>query len=56
MGFCVATAGAFVILFFYKLLGGYWFREGEGEYVRSRRYISNRRYRNGRYYEAEAED
>ncbi|MEY4178389.1 MAG: hypothetical protein RLY70_1963 [Planctomycetota bacterium] len=56
MGFCVATAGAFVILFFYKLLGGYWFREGEGDYVRSRRYISNRRYRNGRYYEAEVED
>jgi uncharacterized membrane protein YeaQ/YmgE (transglycosylase-associated protein family) len=56
MGFCVATAGAFVILFFYKLLGGYWFREGEGNYGRSRRYISNRRYRNGRYYEAEVED
>lgn len=29
-GFVVATVGAFLILFFYKLLGGYWFVEGEG--------------------------
>jgi uncharacterized membrane protein YeaQ/YmgE (transglycosylase-associated protein family) len=29
MGFLVATAGAFIILFFYRLLGGYWFVEGE---------------------------
>lgn len=29
IGFLVATAGAFLILFFYKLLGGYWFVEGE---------------------------
>lgn len=29
MGFAVATAGAFIILFFYRLLGGYWFQEGE---------------------------
>jgi uncharacterized membrane protein YeaQ/YmgE (transglycosylase-associated protein family) len=29
-GFCVATAGAFIILFFYKMLGGYWFVEGQG--------------------------
>jgi len=29
VGFLVATAGAFLILFFYKLLGGYWFTEGE---------------------------
>ena len=28
-GFAVATAGAFIILFFYRLLGGYWFVEGE---------------------------
>lgn len=28
-GFLVGTAGAFVILFFYRLLGGYWFVEGE---------------------------
>jgi uncharacterized membrane protein YeaQ/YmgE (transglycosylase-associated protein family) len=36
-GFCVATGGAFVILFFYKLLGGYYFREGEGRLPRYRR-------------------
>lgn len=30
LGFFVATAGAFVLLFFYKLLGGYYFVEGEG--------------------------
>ena len=29
-GFCVATAGAFILLFFYKMLGGYYFVEGEG--------------------------
>ncbi|HZL89176.1 MAG TPA: GlsB/YeaQ/YmgE family stress response membrane protein [Pirellulaceae bacterium] len=36
-GFCVAIAGAFVILFFYKLLGGYYLREGEGPIRRRRR-------------------
>ncbi|ADB15400.1 hypothetical protein Psta_0714 [Pirellula staleyi DSM 6068] len=35
-GFAVATAGSFVILFFYKLLGGYYFREGDGPIVRNR--------------------
>ncbi|MCA9176788.1 MAG: GlsB/YeaQ/YmgE family stress response membrane protein [Planctomycetales bacterium] len=29
LGLAVATAGAFVILFFYKLLSGYWFIEGD---------------------------
>jgi uncharacterized membrane protein YeaQ/YmgE (transglycosylase-associated protein family) len=29
LGFLVATAGAFIILFFYRLLGGKWFVEGE---------------------------
>jgi uncharacterized membrane protein YeaQ/YmgE (transglycosylase-associated protein family) len=28
MGFLVGTAGSFVILFFYKMLGGYMFTEG----------------------------
>lgn len=28
MGLLVATGGAFVLLFFYRLLGGHWFREG----------------------------
>ena len=29
LGFVVATAGAFVLLFFYRLLAGYFFFEGE---------------------------
>ena len=37
VGFCVATAGAFVLLFFYKLLGGYYFDEGNGPLVKRRR-------------------
>jgi uncharacterized membrane protein YeaQ/YmgE (transglycosylase-associated protein family) len=28
MGFLVGTAGAFLLLFFYRVLGGYFFREG----------------------------
>jgi len=28
LGFLVGTAGAFILLFFYRLLGGYFFREG----------------------------
>ena len=28
LGFAVGTAGAFILLFFYRLLGGYLFREG----------------------------
>ena len=28
-GLAVATAGAFLILLFYRLLGGYWFVEGD---------------------------
>lgn len=28
-GFCMGTAGAFILLAFYKILGGYWFVEGE---------------------------
>lgn len=38
LGFCVATAGAFVLLFFYKLLGGYYFEEGQGPLVRKKRF------------------
>ena len=45
MGLAVATAGAFVLLFFYKLLGSYWFVEGEiGRGHRARRpYVTRRR-------------
>jgi uncharacterized membrane protein YeaQ/YmgE (transglycosylase-associated protein family) len=44
MGFAVATAGAFIILFFYRLLGGYWFVEGEHPRVRLRPRRRRRRY------------
>ena len=27
LGFLVATGGAFILLAFYRILGGYWFRE-----------------------------
>lgn len=43
LGFCVATAGAFVLLFFYKLLGGYYFEEDQGPLVRRRRRFGFRR-------------
>jgi uncharacterized membrane protein YeaQ/YmgE (transglycosylase-associated protein family) len=42
-GFAVAVGGAFVILFFYKFLGGYWFQEDEGPLVRKRTRRSTRR-------------
>ncbi|MEM7457326.1 MAG: GlsB/YeaQ/YmgE family stress response membrane protein [Planctomycetota bacterium] len=29
VGFAVGSGGAFVLLMFYKVLGGYWFIEGE---------------------------
>lgn len=28
-GFCIGTIGAFIVLIFYKIMGGYWFTEGE---------------------------
>lgn len=28
LGFVVAVGGAFILLAFYRILGGYWFREG----------------------------
>lgn len=43
LGFVVATAGAFIILFFYKLLGGYWFVEGEGPVKRRPTRVAPRR-------------
>lgn len=43
-GFCVGTAGAFVLLIFYKVLGGYWFVEGEQVTARHRRRRRRRRY------------
>ena len=36
-GFAVGAAGALVLLIFYKVLGGYWFVEGEQTTSRARR-------------------
>lgn len=41
-GFAVGAGGAFVLLLFYKVLGGYWFIEGEQV---SQRHRSTRRRR-----------
>ena len=41
-GFLCATAGAFVLLFFYRLLSGYFFVEGEGV---ARPHLTSRRSR-----------
>jgi len=32
LGFAVSTGGAFILLFFYRLLGGKVIREGDGDY------------------------
>ena|SRR3972149_2492511 len=48
LGFVVATAGAFILLFFYRLLAGYWFMEGD---LPSRRYLIRRPHRE-RHYQA----
>ena len=46
MGMAVATGGAFVLLFFYRLLAGYWFNEGgTGRMSHIRRYGRRRRRR-----------
>ena len=42
-GFWVGSGGALVLLIFYKVLGGYWFVEGEQTTLRSRR--RRKRYR-----------
>ncbi len=36
-GFSVGAGGAFILLLFYKILGGYWFTEGEQATFRHRR-------------------
>lgn len=43
VGFVVGSGGAFFLLVIYKVLGGYWFVEGESSTLRSRR--RRRRYR-----------
>lgn len=37
VGILVGTAGAFMLLFFYRFLGGYWFREDDDDVARTRR-------------------
>ena len=47
LGILIGTAGAFALLFFYRLLGGYWFHEGEetiGTQIRRRRRRTSNRY------------
>ena len=51
MGFLVGTAGSFVILFFYKMLGGYMFTEGN-----TTRPVQLRRPTTRRYHEAHVEE
>ncbi len=51
-GMAVATGGAFIILFFYRLLGGYWFVEGE-QISRRHRRLRRRRRREDYYVDAE---
>ena len=43
VGFVVATAGAFVLLFFYRLMAGKIIREGGDGHVSPRPYYSRRR-------------
>jgi uncharacterized membrane protein YeaQ/YmgE (transglycosylase-associated protein family) len=45
LGFAVGTAGAFIILFFYRLLAGYWFVEGDHPRTRARPHYRRRRRR-----------
>jgi uncharacterized membrane protein YeaQ/YmgE (transglycosylase-associated protein family) len=46
LGFVVATVGAFALLFFYRLLGGRFFVEGDGAVGRRAIGPTRRRYRN----------
>jgi hypothetical protein len=50
-GFAVATAGAFIILFFYRLLGGYWFVEGDHPRTRLRPHHRRQRHRHYAHYD-----
>lgn len=47
IGMVVAVAGAFTILFFYRMLGGYFFTEGEVPALLPRRRPPSRRRRYG---------
>ena len=49
LGFLVGTAGAFLLLFFYRLLGGYWFVEGDQGLVHGQSGRVRRSRRRSRY-------
>jgi uncharacterized membrane protein YeaQ/YmgE (transglycosylase-associated protein family) len=55
VGFVVATGGAFILLFFYRLLAGYWFVEGNMPLRQSliRRPSRARRYQTAEYVQRE---
>jgi uncharacterized membrane protein YeaQ/YmgE (transglycosylase-associated protein family) len=53
LGLAVATAGAFILLFFYRILGGYWFVEGDAPLRGRRRPLRRSRYRSREYVDAE---
>lgn len=44
-GFSVGAGGAFILLLFYKVLGGYWFVEGEQMSLKHRRRRRGRAHR-----------
>ena len=52
LGLAVGTVGALVLLFFYRLLGGYWFIEGETQ----RRQAPRRPHHRSRNYASEMDE
>ena len=55
LGFLVGTGGAFTILFFYRILGGYWFVEGDEGLMHGQSGRVRRTRRRSRFYGAHAE-
>lgn len=49
IGFLVGTTGAFLLLFFYRFLGGYWFVEGDQGLVNGQSGRVRRSRRRSRY-------
>ena len=50
-GFVCGTLGAFVILLFYRILGGYWYQDAVPQRQTRRRAARSRRYRTADYYD-----
>lgn len=54
LGLAVSTGGAFSLLFFYRILGGYWFVEGDQPLRRRLRHpFRSRRHRASQYIDNE---